>query len=47
VPWEGGKGWEVALTTEEVQFTADGRPPRLAGSVVEFARPGAVLLREV
>ncbi|HEY8503826.1 MAG TPA: malto-oligosyltrehalose trehalohydrolase [Gemmataceae bacterium] len=44
-----GGPWETALTTEDAPFAPDARPPRieLEGNRprVEFARPGAVLLK--
>jgi maltooligosyltrehalose trehalohydrolase len=39
--------WQIILTTEQAAFASDAVPPRvqLTGPVVEFHRPGAVVLK--
>ncbi|MBY0527289.1 MAG: malto-oligosyltrehalose trehalohydrolase [Gemmataceae bacterium] len=43
-----GKRWEVLLTTEDAAFSPDPSPPRvdLSAPLIEFTRPGAVILKE-
>jgi maltooligosyltrehalose trehalohydrolase len=46
-----GRRWEVVLTTEDAPLAPDARPPRIdldgRAPVVQFARPAAVILREI
>lgn len=43
-----GRRWDVLLSTEELRFCGDPRPPQIDAAIprIDFQRPGAVILRE-
>jgi maltooligosyltrehalose trehalohydrolase len=46
--WAGGRRWEAILSTEDGALCPDPQPMRIEamGPVIDFARPGALILRE-